>query len=33
LDDLNEGPDGFDVTKGLWRQTGWKELDSLRKKL
>ena len=33
LDDLAEGPDGFDVTKGLWQQTGWKELDSLRKKL
>ena len=33
LDDLAEGPDGFDITKGLWQQTGWKELDSLRKKL
>ena len=33
LDDLAEGPDGFDVTKGLWRQTGWKELDALRRKL
>lgn len=33
LDDLAEGPDGFDITKGLWQQTGWRELDSLRKKL
>ena len=33
LDDLAEGPEGFDVTKGLWQQTGWKELDSLRRKL
>ena len=33
LDDLAEGPDGFDITKGLWQQTGWKELDSLHKKL
>ncbi len=33
LDDLAEGPEGFDVTRGLWQQTGWKELDSLRKKL
>jgi len=33
LRDLAEGPEGFDVTKGLWQQTGWKELDSLREKL
>lgn len=33
LADLAEGPEGFDVTKGLWQQTGWLELDSLRKKL
>lgn len=33
LEDLAEGPEGFDVTKGLWQQTGWQELDSLRKKL
>ena len=33
LDDLAEGPEGFDVTKGLWQQTGWTELDSLRRKL
>ena len=27
-------PEGSDVTKGLWQQeTGWKELDSLRRKL
>ena len=33
LDDLADGPEGFDLTRGLWQQTGWKELDSLRKKL
>ena len=33
LDDLADGPEGFDITKGLWQQTGWRELDSLRKKL
>jgi hypothetical protein len=33
LSDLTEGPEGFDVSKGLWQQTGWQELDSLRKKL
>ena len=33
LDDLADGPEGFDITKGLWQQTGWQELDSLRRKL
>ena len=33
LEDLADGPEGFDLTRGLWQQTGWKELDSLRKKL
>ena len=33
LDDLADGPEGFDLTRGLWQQTGWKELDALRKKL
>ena len=33
LEDLAEGPEGFDITKGLWQQTVWQELESLRKKL
>jgi polyhydroxyalkanoate synthesis regulator phasin len=33
LDNLMDGPTGFDVSEGLWAQRGWKELDALRKKL
>ena len=33
LDDLMDGPTGFDTSQGLWAQRGWKELDALRKKL
>ena len=33
LDDLSDGPRGFDASAGLWQATGWRELDSLRRKL
>jgi len=33
LEDLVDGPEGFDLTRGVWQHSGWKELDSLRKKL
>lgn len=33
LDNLMDGPTGFDISQGLWAQRGWKELDALRKKL
>ncbi len=25
------GSEGFDASKGIWRNTGWRELDKLRK--
>jgi hypothetical protein len=28
---LFEDAEGFDLSKGMWRRTGWKELDGLRK--
>ena len=33
LNDLTEGPEGFDLSKGLWQVTGWEEMEKLRKKL
>jgi hypothetical protein len=33
LDDLAEGPRGFDLSAGVWQATGWRELDALRRKL
>ncbi|GAB4822634.1 hypothetical protein N2152v2_009680 [Parachlorella kessleri] len=30
---LLEGPEGFDASKGLWRSSGWRDIDSLRRKL
>lgn len=31
--DLAEGPEGFDLSRGVWRMTGWKEVEELRRKL
>ena len=28
---LLDGSEGFDMTRGVWRKTGWKELKDLRK--
>jgi uncharacterized protein with von Willebrand factor type A (vWA) domain len=33
LNDLTEGPEGFDLSKGLWQVSGWEEMEKLRKKL
>eukprot|EP00240_Pyramimonas_obovata_P002980 CAMPEP_0118929978 /NCGR_PEP_ID=MMETSP1169-20130426/6820_1 /TAXON_ID=36882 /ORGANISM="Pyramimonas obovata, Strain CCMP722" /LENGTH=654 /DNA_ID=CAMNT_0006872267 /DNA_START=176 /DNA_END=2140 /DNA_ORIENTATION=+ len=33
LDQLMDGPLGFDLANGLWQQRGWLELEALRKKL
>ncbi|EFJ49849.1 hypothetical protein VOLCADRAFT_120690 [Volvox carteri f. nagariensis] len=36
FDDLNallEGDEGFDLTRGVWRRTGWSELSTLREVL
>lgn len=33
IENLLEGPEGFDITTSVWRHSGWRELDSLRKKL
>jgi uncharacterized protein with von Willebrand factor type A (vWA) domain len=33
LDGLMDGPEGFDLTSSLWKKSGWKEVDDLRKKL
>mmetsp|Transcript_2638 Transcript_2638/g.4491 ORF Transcript_2638/g.4491 Transcript_2638/m.4491 type:complete len:677 (+) Transcript_2638:36-2066(+) len=36
FDDLNsllQGAEGFDLSRGTWRQSGWQELDKLRKVL
>lgn len=33
IESLLEGPEGFDITTSVWRHSGWRELDSLRKKL
>ncbi|PSC69825.1 von Willebrand type A [Micractinium conductrix] len=36
FDDINgllEGPEGFDSSRSVWHQTGWREVASLRKKL
>lgn len=34
FDDLNallDSSEGFDLSRGTWRRTGWRELDNLRK--
>ncbi|GIL90546.1 hypothetical protein Vretifemale_18190 [Volvox reticuliferus] len=36
FDDLNallDGDEGFDLTRGVWRRTGWRELSTLREVL
>jgi len=33
LEDLMEGPKGFDLSRSLWKMTGWKEMERLRRKL
>ncbi|KAK9819714.1 hypothetical protein WJX72_001579 [[Myrmecia] bisecta] len=33
LEDLMNGPDGFDLSHSVWKKTGWQEVDELRKKL
>lgn len=36
FDDLNallEGQEGFDLSKGTWRRSGWRELENLRRVL
>jgi len=33
LESLMDGPKGFDLSRNMWKMSGWKELDRLRKKL
>lgn len=33
LADLAEGPEGYDLSRGLWQETGWEVMEDLRKKL
>jgi molecular chaperone GrpE (heat shock protein) len=33
LDDLLEGPQGWDLSRGVWRESGWREFQNLRKRL
>lgn len=33
IDGLMDGPEGFDSSSAVWHQTGWREVDALRKKL
>lgn len=31
--ELADGPEGFDLSRGVWKATGWKEVEALRRKL
>jgi uncharacterized protein with von Willebrand factor type A (vWA) domain len=33
IDGLMDGPEGFDSSKSVWHQSGWREVAALRKKL
>jgi uncharacterized protein with von Willebrand factor type A (vWA) domain len=33
VDSLLDGPEGFDSSKSLWRASGWREVDALRRRL
>ncbi|KAL4527328.1 hypothetical protein Ndes2526B_g08972 [Nannochloris sp. 'desiccata'] len=33
IDGLMDGPEGFDNSKSVWQQSGWREVAALRKKL
>ena len=33
LSDLQDETGSFDLSRGVWREGGWQELDSLRRKL
>lgn len=33
LDGMLEGPEGFDLSRSVWKQSGWREVDALRRKL
>jgi uncharacterized protein with von Willebrand factor type A (vWA) domain len=33
FDELLDGPQGWDLTKGVWKESGWREFQNLRKKL
>jgi len=33
LEDLMDGPKGFDLSRNLWQSSGWKELEKLRRNL
>ena len=30
---MMEGPQGFDLSSGLWQARGWRQIDGLRRKL
>lgn len=33
LDELLDGPKGWDLSHGMWQESGWREFQDLRKKL
>jgi uncharacterized protein with von Willebrand factor type A (vWA) domain len=33
VDSLLDGPEGFDSSKSIWRASGWREVDALRRRL
>ena len=30
---MMEGPQGFDLSSGMWENRGWRQIDALRRKL
>lgn len=33
IDGLMEGPEGFDLSRAVWHQSGWREVEALRRRL